>query len=396
MSATATVPQKSTREQAADKASELLEQVLASTPTASGSVIVTAFEGEHISRIRDLLPETLKPEAARFVKRAVLYFQRKPELMNCTMESKIRCILDAAEMGLALDGNLCYAVPYKNKHKDANGREVWKDEVQCQPSYKGLTVVARRTGQIVDIYGDVVCEGDQFKHGRNGPNSYLEHSYDHELPRGKVKACYMVVKLPGGDWRYELMLLADLERIRSLSKMANGPAWTKHPAEMQKKTCLRRALKLYCDDPGVMHAIELDEREYGEDNGDWINPGEARSRVAKSGLNDVLRPQSPPAKSAPPADEELPVFDDNGNAAGAPTGEESQEPPAASNFETDGSLSDFGREIHDKACDPKATVGTLTTLMQELRARRGELSGDEEFAFIDGKIQQVVKGKKGK
>ena len=218
-----------------------------------------------IDKIESLLPPQWKGHAARFVKRAVLYFGRKPELHECSNASFIQCVLDAAELGLCIDGKLCHAVKYNNKKKGANGREQWVDEAQCMVDYKGLRAVAKRCGAILDIEAKLICENDTIKHSMDDGGNKLHHTWDPKKARGATVGVVGRVWMPGGMWRYDIMSIQEIYEIRSRSKSfkagGKGP-WATDPGEMAKKTLLRRMLKDFQDDPGIAAALELEERDY--------------------------------------------------------------------------------------------------------------------------------------
>lgn len=243
----------------------LLEEML-SRPVSERSKAITATlnEDQWIATIEDALPQWQKGQARRLVTRAMLTFNENPDLLACTPRSLIACVLEAAECGLVIDNRLAYVQPYNNTKKDADGHERRVREAQFSPSYQGLVFIAKRSGAVHDCYGHCVYEGDKFEHGEMGGRSILEHTWDLGAPRTKVIGAYakVVLSTNHNDWRYELMDLADLERIRHCSKQPNGPAWKYHPAAMYVKTVIRRALKLYCDDPAFAAAVRCDEREY--------------------------------------------------------------------------------------------------------------------------------------
>ncbi len=88
-------------------------------------------------------------------------------------------------------------------------------------------------------------------------------------PRGACIGAYAVVKLES-SWRYELMDIEDLNRIKSRSPSFNsskGPAgpWISDENEMRRKTIIKRILKMYCDDPAVVRALELDGGEFEDE-----------------------------------------------------------------------------------------------------------------------------------
>lgn len=241
-------------------------------------------EQSNIDKIEELLPPQMKGQGARLAKRAMLTFARKPELADCPPAEFVRCVLEAAELGLAIDGKLCYVVKYKG---------TW----QCQPDYKGIVAVARRTGRIVDVWADVVREGDSFSHRRIDDRTEFAHEYALGEQRGEVIGAYSVVKLPGGHWRCEVMDRSELDRIQNRAPSKSGP-WSTDADEMRKKTVIRRCLKLYCDDPGLARALEvLDEL-------DEITTEEAKERLqrARVGRRSSLTDSLPPEKPAPADD----------------------------------------------------------------------------------------------
>lgn len=248
----------------------------------------------HVELIRQVLPTALKDEAERLVKRALVYFTRTDKLLECTPQSFIQCVIDAAELGLPLDGRLGYAVPYNVKVQKDPDR--WEKQAQFQPGYKGLVSVAKRSGQIVGAKADIICANDAFRHGRSGPASVLEHTYQIDKPRGDVTGAYAIIRYGASpdDWEYEVMSFAELEKVRNSSKASGSGPWVDWPEEMRKKTVLKRALKTHCDDPSLLRAIDLDEREFdGEAIGQSADRG---GKVRRSTINETL---GLPAPSAP-------------------------------------------------------------------------------------------------
>lgn len=234
-----------------EQASALLDQVIANT--SQSRQVLDSWFGQHSDKIKDLLPDCMKGQANRLIKRAMLTFSRSERLQKCTPASFVQCVLGAAELGLAIDGRLCHAVPYKNT-------------AQLIPDYKGIIAVAKRTKVIKDCYADIVCENDIFSARREDGKCHLTH----EIPsfalqdRGKPLCGYAIIILPDSEWRYELMSMKDLDAIRARSKswQAGGGPWATDDFEMRKKTVLKRALKTYCEDPAIVRALEIDDDDY--------------------------------------------------------------------------------------------------------------------------------------
>jgi len=261
-----TAPQAQTVHKATTQS--LLDEVL-SRPVSERQRSLDDWFHKNVDRIEELLPKTMKGEGYRLAKRAMVTFSKNPQLHEADAASFVRCVLEAAEMGLAIDGKLCHAVVYNTKVPKTNR---WVKSLQCQPDYKGLIAVAKRTGQIIDADAGVVRANDRFVHGKAGASCRLEHSWDHRLSndeRGEIVCCWARLFLPGGRWTYELMPIADVWSIRNRSQSWKAHVekgyqspWANDESEMVKKTVLRRSLKLYADDPGLVRALEIDDADY--------------------------------------------------------------------------------------------------------------------------------------
>lgn len=258
-------------------------------PEPNGNTVSQVSDGlaKRIQTIEELLPRELKERADWFVKRALMTFSQTDSLRKCSASSFITAVVRGAEVGLPIDGKLGYAVPYWNAKKG-------ETEAQFQPSYMGLIVVAKRSGQIVNCYSGMVFQNDDFRHGRTGDKCVLEHTWSFGADRGEPLGAYAVVSLPGDTWTYELMSIEDLNAIRNRSKASGSGPWVTDPEEMMKKTVLRRALKTYCNDPGFVLAAQYDEAEY-EGHQDRT----PAKRIQRSSLNDHLDLATPVHKPAP-------------------------------------------------------------------------------------------------
>ncbi len=287
----ATTTTKTQRETDAEQAAELLKVILDRSPSAAYKATDMAL-WERVEKLREVLPDNLKDQAERFVKRAMLTFERRPELQACSATSFIRCVLAAAELGLAIDGRLAHAVPFNNKIKDkVTGKDRWVKEAQFMPDYKGLVAVAKRCGAIKDCRAELVCQNDSFRHGQMGAKCVLEHTWDIHLPRGAVIGAFAVIVRPDGDFGYSYMDLEELKYVRSKSKAKDAGPWVDWTGEMQKKTVLKRALKLYVDDPAVVRALEIDDTEY--DDAPVSAPAFSEPPVGRVPVRNGVKPSAP-------------------------------------------------------------------------------------------------------
>lgn len=200
-----------------------------------------------------MLPPCMKGQADRLCKRALIYFETKTDPQDYPpVDVFFKCVLAAAEMGLAIDGRLCHVVRFKSK---------W----QCVPDYKGIIAVAKRSGVILDCLPKVVHENDPFSASVEDGKSRLDHEELKVGDRGKVIGAYAIVYPPNAPYRYDWMSIDELNSIQRAAPAQKGP-WSTHVNEMRKKTVVKRIMKLFQEDAGVARALELsDEAEgYGD------------------------------------------------------------------------------------------------------------------------------------
>lgn len=205
------------------------------------------------SKIENVLPDFMKGQAKRLIARALMTFKAKEkDLGEIRDEDFQRLVIEAAELGFAIDGKLCYVVKYKTAF-------------QLQLDYKAVIAVAKRNRTIKDIDAEVVFKGDHFKHGRFTSGDVLEHTFQCDGERGECIAAYARVLLPDGTRNHCVMTRAQLDAVQRRAPAQNGP-WKTDIDEMRKKTVIRRILKLYQDDPGLMRMLEVTGWQDEEDN----------------------------------------------------------------------------------------------------------------------------------
>ncbi len=274
------IPQPQTQDPVA-----LLDEILAKSTESQKTKLINDSLTKRIETIRELLPEHLKPSAERFVKRAALYFAQRNDLQACSPASFILCVLQGAEVGLAIDGRLAHAIPYAKEAK-----------FQCD--YKGLVAVCRRNKVILDCYARIVCENDQYDAWEEDGTCRLIHRVHVNQPRGPVIGAYAKLILPHGIWRFEWMDITDINRIKARARSKSGP-WVTDEDEMRKKTVLKRCLKTYLDDPDINRLLEVDsDYDVHEQTASNGVPKDDRS------VDDILKAREQPVKQESSDDED--------------------------------------------------------------------------------------------
>ncbi len=285
----------------------------------------------------------------------------------------IRCVMEAAEVGLAIDGKLCYVVRYKS-------------EWQCQADYKGLVAVAKRAGQITKCDVDVVCENDDFHCGRKDGHNHLEHAFNHRQPRGEVVGAYAAFTLPDGDFQFCYMGKDELDKVQAMAPAKNGP-WRTWTDEMRKKCPVRRGLKLISDDPAVVRAIELDDREFEEPAAEPSEPPTVPTSLRRNGKRRAADEAPAEHLDAPEPSQESPE-------PSPPTAEEVELQNYLDDFsarvgqaETGAELVQLGQEVDQKT----AWLGIHGRALRDLIGERGrQIEGAQQQPRGRGKQARQV------
>jgi recombination protein RecT len=240
--------------------------------------------------IASRLPKHLTPD--RMLKVALTAINKTPKLLECTRESLMLSIMQAAELGLECGGALGegYLVPYGN---------------QCQfiPGYRGLISLARRSGQIISIEAHVVFQKDEFDCGF-GLDPFLKHTPAwEEADPGPLRFVYAVAKLKDGGVQFEVMSRAQIEGIRAKSKAGRSGPWVDHFDEMARKTVVRRLFKYLPVSVELASALEIQaSAEAGDFTGLTIDADQVPPMPTLPDIQgETAQPGSQQQEAPPPA-----------------------------------------------------------------------------------------------
>lgn len=203
--------------------------------------LIKAMEPE----IKKALPSVITPE--RFTRMVFTALSSTPKLQQCTPQSFLGAMMQAAQLGLEPNTPVgqAYLIPYGNV-------------AQFQLGYAGLINLAYRSGEIKDIQAHEVHENDEFEY-ELGLEPKLKH-IPAKSNRGPVTMYYAVWHTKTGGYGFEVMSKDDvLEFAQKKSKsFRNGPWQTDFDA-MAKKTVLKRALKYAPIATDFVKAVSTDE-----------------------------------------------------------------------------------------------------------------------------------------
>ncbi|OMB79235.1 recombinase RecT [Mycolicibacterium conceptionense] len=196
--------------------------------------------------IAKVLPGQFKPE--RMARIATTTLRQTPALARTTPESFLGALLTASQLGLEPGGVRpgCYFVPYGNV---------------CTfiPSWFGLVDLARRSGQVVDVWAEIVYENDTFVYTLG-----LDRSIErHDPPplgqdRGEPIGVYAAAELVTGGKPFVVMTVAEVNKIRDRSRASKNGPWVTDWAAMAKKTVVKQLCKWLPASAEMQSALTLD------------------------------------------------------------------------------------------------------------------------------------------
>lgn len=186
--------------------------------------LIQQMEGQ----IKRALPQTITPE--RFTRIVLTALSTNPKLKECTQESFLGAMMNAAQLGLEPNTPLgqAYLIPYGN-------------QCQFQIGYKGLIDLAHRSGEFKQIYAEAVYENDDFDYELG-----LEPQIKHKpaiRDRGDAIFYYAVYRLKNDGYGFKVMSKEDIENHRKQYSKAKNSPWNTNFDEMAKKTVLKQVLK---------------------------------------------------------------------------------------------------------------------------------------------------------
>jgi recombination protein RecT len=263
------------------------------------------------ARLKAMLPAVVKPE--RFTQVALTALARNRALLSCTPSSLLRCMVQAAMVGLELDTGLghAYLIPFRDRK---SGTSI----CTLILGYRGLVQLIHRSAAASSIAAHVVRKGDEFAY-EFGLEPKLVHRPAPELPDeatpgAAITHAYAVLTLRDGRKQFDVMTRKEIDAVRARSRASTEGPWVTDYPEMAKKTVLRRLAKLApmsVEDQRVVMADEL--ADAGQSQAAAFDPGislpelgdEVEAPVARVDAPDTrtsVAQATPPSNGHPEAD----------------------------------------------------------------------------------------------
>lgn len=198
---------------------------------------------KNTSRMQALLPKGMTPE--RFIQIAYTSIRKTPKLLECSKESLLGAVTDAARLGLEVGVNgQAFLVPYKGV-------------AQCVPGWRGLITLVARTGRAT-AWTEAVFEGDDFE-WEKGTRPYIRHRPCGEDDPARITHVYAVGHITGTE--YPVIEVWTIERVwrhrDRFNKVGDKHYSFEHPEMYARKTVLLQVLKHLPMSPEAQAAVEM-------------------------------------------------------------------------------------------------------------------------------------------
>jgi len=201
-------------------------------------------------KIESVLPDGMN--SRRFCRMAIGQVERTPALRSCTPQSFALAVMGCAELGLEPALGMAYIVPFKETATLIIG-------------YQGMIQLARNSGQVLDIWANVVREGDDFEvtQGTERRLHHVERPGDGEdVDARGITHAYACAVLKGTDrTAFLVMTRSEIDKRMAVSKSAHldgsvAQAWGK---EYCQKTVVRAFFKYLPKSTQMQAAAIMDD-----------------------------------------------------------------------------------------------------------------------------------------
>lgn len=189
----------------------------------------------------------------RFKRVALTAINKNPDLLKAEPRALMGAFVMAAQDGLLPDGREGAIVMFGN-------------QAQWMPMVYGIVKKMRNSGELASISAHAVYAKDRFKYVL-GDEERIEHEPTMMEDRGPMVAVYATAKLKDGTIQREVMMRADVEKVRQASRAKNGGPWKDWYEEMARKTVVRRLSKYLPMSTEVEQMLRRDDALYAVGNG---------------------------------------------------------------------------------------------------------------------------------
>lgn len=189
------------------------------------------------TNLAQALPENVSVD--RFTRVAITAIQQNPDLLNKDRNSLFMAVTQCAQAGLELDGKQAALVAFGQA-------------VQFMPMIGGLRKIAAKYG--ITLATGVVHENDEFHYELGAQPTMTHRPPKLGADRGKAIGVWAQALDKDDRLHLEVMDVAEVEKIRAISRAKSSGPWVSQWGEMARKTVARRLWK-------SLPLYDMDERD---------------------------------------------------------------------------------------------------------------------------------------
>jgi recombination protein RecT len=253
----------------------------------------------------DLLPD--QAAADRFRRVVIQALVKNPELLECTPDSVVLSVFEAAAQGLEPTGAAggAHLVPY-NVNVGSKDRPRYEKRAQLIVDYRGvIRLVTKPDSEIASMEARVVKEGDEFSY-QLGTDAFVNHvpSLDPGRSAKATTHVYSIARLRrGGAPLVDVEDRAGVERVQKRGRQGGFSPWSSDWDEMAKKTIIKRHAKVLPVRPEI-RSLLVREDELGGivDDAPAAAVPAGETRAAQLGSR-IRQPRNVTPAEVPPATE---------------------------------------------------------------------------------------------
>jgi phage RecT family recombinase len=310
--------------------------------------------GELKSALTDIDPD-------HFIRALVTSAQIDPGLQACTFQSLWLACMRACRDNLLPDGREGAIIPFKD-------RATWV------PMYQGLLKKFRASGQCKWITADVVRKGEVFEHWVSNLGEHFKHVPDGD-EKQLIEKVYAAALTKDDAFYIAVLSMSEIAKIRNVSKATRDDSpWKMWPAEMMKKSALRRLAKLL---PSGRDLFEEEDEPPPPREEQAAVDHERPPWAASAALDQFANGTGHRAVEIQPANAQT-------LGEGDPAGEGSL-PPAAPDAPQDALISDHYCIAYERGQIARASGAQRRAVPGEYRDEANRLENEAWHAGYDGK-----------
>jgi recombination protein RecT len=273
-----------------------LDKATEQTTAKGGSQLLALTEDETVRKQLALALPVGQLTAERLLRVARTEMLRNPKLLDCTRASVLDSLMIAAHLGLEVGGPLghFYLVPFRDTKNNVS---------KATPilGYRGIIVLARRSGEVEDVVARAVYENDKFNFAYGLDDELVHVPADGD--QGRSVKFYGIARYTNGGHLIMVMTRQQVEKFRSRSKMKDQGAWVDDYDAMACKTVIRRMASYMPLATESAEAIAEDEaREVGYGSGEIIDMPHSEANGGEAQKGKQGEASDPPHGETQPAE----------------------------------------------------------------------------------------------